>query len=109
MGIELIEASAEKLVGTMPVDGNTQPYGLLHSGASAVLAETLGPFGAAVHAGPGRSAVGIEASATHHRSAREGIVTATATALHWGRRTAAYEIMVLHAELQRLVTARLTC
>jgi len=109
MGIELIEASAEKLVGTMPVDGNTQPYGLLHGGASVVLAETLGSFGAAVHAGPGRSAVGIEVSATHHRSARDGLVTATATALHLGRRTAAYEIIVRDAELKRLATARLTC
>src|SRR5690625_2794718 len=109
MGIELIEASAEKLVGTMPVDGNTQPYGLLHGGASVVLAETLGSYGAAIHAGPGRSAVGIEVSATHHRSAREGVVTAIATALHLGRRTAAYEIVVRDADEKRVATARLTC
>lgn len=109
MGIQLLEASAQKLVGTMPVAGNTQPYGLLHGGASVVLAETLGSYGAAIHAGPGRSAVGIEVSATHHRSAREGVVTATATALHLGRRTAAYEIVVRDADEKRVATARLTC
>lgn len=109
MGIELLEASAEKLVGTMPVAGNTQPYGLLHGGASVVLAETLGSYGAAIHAGPGRAAVGIEVSATHHRSTRAGLVTATATAIHLGRRTAAYEIIVRDAEDNRIATARLTC
>src|SRR5690625_5145636 len=93
-GIELIKASAERLVGTMPVDGNTQPHGLLHGGASVVLAETLGSYGAVVHAGPGRTAVGIEVISTHHRSARSCLVTATAAALHLGRRTAPYEIIV---------------
>lgn len=109
MGIELLEASAEKLVATMPVAGNTQPYGLLHGGATVVLAETLGSYGAAIHAGPDRSAVGIEVSATHHRSAKEGLVTGTATALHLGRRTAAYEIVVHDEQGNRLATARLTC
>lgn len=109
MGIELIEASADKIIGTMPVAGNTQPHGLLHGGASVVLAETLGSYGAAIHAGVGRTAVGIEVNATHHRSARGGIVTATATAIHLGRRTAAYEILVTDEEGKRLATARLTC
>jgi 1,4-dihydroxy-2-naphthoyl-CoA hydrolase len=109
MGIELVELSAERAVGTMPVEGNTQPFGLLHGGASVVLAETLGSYAAAVHAGPDRLAVGIEVGATHHRSTRSGRVTGTATALHLGRTTASYEIVVVDSESRRLATARLTC
>ena len=109
LGIQLLEVGAQRTVGTMPVAGNTQPYGLLHGGATAALAETLGSYAAAAHAGPGRRAVGIELNATHHRSAREGIVTGTATAIHLGRRTATYEIVVLDPESRRLCTARLTC
>ena len=67
MGITIGDASAERVTGSMPVKGNTQPYGLLHGGASCVLAETLGSLGAALHAGPGRVTVGPEISATHHR------------------------------------------
>jgi len=75
MGITVTAASAEQVTGTMPVDGNIQPYGLLHGGASCVLAESLGSLGAALQAGPGRFAVGIEISATHHRAVAEGVVT----------------------------------
>src|SRR5450830_2058778 len=82
MGIELLEVSAERAVGTMPVEGNTQPHGLLHGGASAVLAETLGSFAANAHAGTGRVAVGIALNITPHRSARTGSATAAATAVH---------------------------
>ena len=109
MGIVLSEVSAGRAVGTMPVAGNTQPYGLLHGGASVVLAETLGSLAAAAHAGPGRQAVGIEVNATHHRSTRAGLVTGTATALHLGRRTASYEIVLEDSESRLLATARLTC
>ncbi len=109
MGIEVLEASPERVVGTMPVAGNTQPYGLLHGGASVVLAETLGSFGAMLHAGAGRIAVGIEISASHHRSARSGVVTGTATAVHLGATTAVYEVVVEDARSLRLCTARLTC
>ena len=109
MGIEILEVSPARAVGTMPVAGNTQPYGLLHGGASVVLAESLGSLAAAAHAGAGRIAVGIEVSATHHRSARSGLVTGTATALHLGRATASYEIVVEDSESRRLATARLTC
>ena len=55
MGITVTAASAEQVTGTMPVDGNIQPYGLLHGGASCVLAESLGSLGAALQAGPGGS------------------------------------------------------
>jgi 1,4-dihydroxy-2-naphthoyl-CoA hydrolase len=109
MGIEVIEVSAQRVVGTMPVAGNTQPYGLLHGGASAVLAETLGSLAAMAHAGEGRAAVGIELNATHHRSARTGTVTGTATALHLGSRLATYQVVVEDEDGRPVCTARLTC
>lgn len=109
MGIEFFEASAERVVGRMPVKGNTQPYGLLHGGASCVLAESLGSVGAAIHAGPDRMAVGIEINATHHRSATEGYVTGVATRLHGGRSVATFEIIITDEQDRRVCTARLTC
>jgi uncharacterized protein (TIGR00369 family) len=93
----------------MPVAGNTQPYGLLHGGASCVLAETLGSLGAALTAGPGRFAVGVEISATHHRAAASGSVTGVATRLHAGRSIASYEIVICDDQGRRVCTARLTC
>ena len=109
MGIEITEASPERLVARMPVAGNRQPYGLLHGGASVVLAETLGSFGAALHAGPERIAVGVEISATHHRSATSGHVTGTATPISLGRTLATYEIVIVDDEGRRVCTCRLTC
>ncbi len=109
MGIEIIEASAERVVGTMPVKGNTQPYGLLHGGASVVLAETLGSIGSALHGAPDRLSVGVDINATHHRSATEGIVTGTATAIHLGRTTAAYEVVITDERGKRICTSRITC
>lgn len=109
MGIELVEASAERVVATMPVKGNTQPYGLLHGGASCVLAETLGSFGAAILAGPDRVTMGIEITASHHRGAREGTVTGVATLLHGGRTLATYEIVITDDDGRRVCTCRLTC
>ena len=109
MGIKIVEASPERIVGTMPVAGNTQPYGLLHGGASCVLAETLGSLGAALHAGPGRATLGIEISATHHRGAAHGLVTGVATLLHGGRTVATYEIVISDEAGRRVCTSRLTC
>jgi 1,4-dihydroxy-2-naphthoyl-CoA hydrolase len=111
MGIELLEASPERVVGTMPVEGNTQPFGLLHGGASCVLAETLGSVGAMLHATANglTVALGLEISATHHRSARSGLVTAVATALQLGRSVASYEIVITDESGARVCTARLTC
>ena len=109
MGIEILEATPEKVVGRMPVAGNRQPYGLLHGGANVVLAETLGSVAAAIHAGPERIAVGIEVSATHHRSVTSGHVTGEARALSRGRTVATYEIMLVDDEGERTCTARLTC
>nr|WP_240644220.1 hotdog fold thioesterase [Antribacter gilvus] len=109
MGIDLTEVSAQRTTGTLPVDGNTQPAGLLHGGASAVLAETLASVAAQEHAGEGRQAVGIELNATHHRGVRDGVVQGVATAIHLGRTTASYEIVVTDDQGRRVCTARLTC
>ncbi len=109
MGIKILSASASRVVATMPVDGNTQPHGLLHGGASCVLAETIGSLGAFLHAGAGRIVVGIEISATHHRGVRDGEVTAVATLAHGGRTLATYDIAVTDAAGRRVCTSRLTC
>ncbi len=109
LGIQFVEVSAQRLVATMPVEGNTQPYGLLHGGASVALAETLGSFGAMLSAGEGRIAVGVDINATHHRAARSGLVTAVATALQLGRTVASYEVVVTDDEQRRVCTARITC
>ena len=109
MGIKITEASAERVVGTMPVAGNTQPYGLLHGGASCVLAETLGSVGSALHAGPEKFTVGIEISATHHRAVAAGQVTGVATQLHAGRTLTTYEIVISDDGGRRVCTARLSC
>jgi uncharacterized protein (TIGR00369 family) len=93
----------------MPVAGNTQPYGLLHGGASCVLAETLGSLGSALHAGPGKITVGIEISATHHRAASAGQVTGVATRLHGGRTATTFEIVISDDAGRRVCTSRLTC
>jgi len=109
MGIKIVSASGTRVVATMPVAGNTQPFGLLHGGASCVLAETVGSLGAAVHAGPGAMVVGIEINATHHRAAREGEVTAIATQAHGGRTLATYDIVISDADGHLVCTSRLTC
>ncbi|MFF7337060.1 PaaI family thioesterase [Streptomyces sp. NPDC008163] len=109
MGVRILEASAERVVGTMPVEGNTQPYGLLHGGASAVLAETLGSVGSMLHGGPSKFAVGVDLNCTHHRGVRSGLVTGTATPVHRGRTTATYEIAITDEQGKRVCTARLTC
>jgi 1,4-dihydroxy-2-naphthoyl-CoA hydrolase len=109
MGITILEATARRVVGTMPVAGNTQPYGLLHGGASCVLAETLGSLGSALHAGLERVTVGIEISATHHRAAAEGQVTGVASLLHGGRSVTTYEIVISDERGRRVCTSRLTC
>lgn len=109
MGVELVEASAERVVLTMPVVGNTQPYGLLHGGANAVLVETAGSIGAALHAGEGFMVVGLDISCTHHRGAREGTVTAVAEPLSLGRTVTSYEVRVADEQGRPLCTGRLTC
>lgn len=109
LGIELLRASPENVTARMPVAGNTQVVGMLHGGASAALAETVGSVAATLHAGPGRGAVGVELNATHHRGVREGYVTAVATPLHRGGRLATYEIAITDDAGNRVCTSRLTC
>ena len=109
MGIKIVSASPERVVGTMPVEGNTQPYGILHGGASCVLAESLGSLGAALQAGPDRFTVGIEINATHHRAARSGLVTGVATLIHGGRTMSTFDIVITGEDDKRVCTARLSC
>ena len=101
MEIELVLCSSARVVARMPVEGNTQPYGLLHGGASVVLAETLGSIGSAVHAHSlGKIAVGLDINATHHRAARSGWVTGTAA-----RASDTAEVIVVSAETKRFWVA----
>jgi 1,4-dihydroxy-2-naphthoyl-CoA hydrolase len=109
MGLELLELSAERVVGRMPVAGNTQPFGLWHGGASCVLAETLASLGSYAHGRPDRIGVGVDLNATHHRPAGSGWVTGTATALRLGRTVATYEVVLVDDAGERLCTARVTC
>lgn len=109
MEIEFVEVSPERLVATMPVAGNTQPYGLLHGGASVVLAETLGSIGSALHAGPDRIAVGLDINATHHRAAREGRVTGVATPISVGKTLVCFEVVITDESGKRTCTSRITC
>lgn len=109
MGITLLEARPGRVVATMPVEGNTQPYGLLNGGASAVLAETLGSIAGALAAGPDHFVVGLDLNCTHHRGPREGLVTGVATPLSEGRTVASYEIRITDERDRPVCTARLTC
>nr|WP_281352210.1 hotdog fold thioesterase [Phytoactinopolyspora alkaliphila] len=109
MGITYVEATAERVVATMPVEGNTQPVGLLHGGASCVLAESLGSIAATLHGGPDRMPVGVDINATHHRAVRSGLVTGVATPAHRGRSFATYDIVITDEAGQRVCTARITC
>ncbi|MEY4313909.1 MAG: hypothetical protein RIS93_489 [Actinomycetota bacterium] len=109
MGIEIIEASPNRLVGTMPVEGNTQPIGLLHGGANVVLAESLGSIGTQLHAGANKRIVGVDINATHHKSATTGLVTGVATAITLGKTLCCYEIEITNDKGERTCSARITC
>jgi 1,4-dihydroxy-2-naphthoyl-CoA hydrolase len=109
MGLELLELTAERVVGRMPVAGNTQPFGLWHGGASCVLAETLASLGSYAHGWPNRIGVGVDLNATHHRPARSGWITGTATALRLGRTVVSYEVVLVDDADRRICTARVTC
>ena len=109
LGIRLVDRDPERLVATMPVAGNRQPYGLLHGGANAVLVESLGSISAAMNAPDGRMPVGLELSCTHHRAATDGMVTGVATPLHVGHSTATVEVVISDDQGRRTCTGRLTC
>lgn len=108
MGIEWVEFSVERSVATMPVEGNTQPVGLLHGGAYVVLGESLGSMAANLYAGAGRLAVGIDINATHTRSATSGRVTGVCTPIHLGRSLTVHEIAVTDEQGRRCSTIRIT-
>jgi 1,4-dihydroxy-2-naphthoyl-CoA hydrolase len=109
MGIEITEASLTRLVATMPVEGNTQPMGILHGGANVVLAESLGSVGTQLNAGANRKIVGIDINATHHKSAATGFVTGVATAVSIGKTLCSWDIVITNENGQRTCTARITC
>jgi uncharacterized protein (TIGR00369 family) len=108
LGIAYIEATADRVVARMPVDGNTQVYGMLHGGASGALAEAIGSCAAALHAAPGRMAVGIELNATHHRPVGSGYVTGAATVAHAGRTLVTCDVVITDEQGRRVCTARVT-
>lgn len=110
LGMEITESSPQRVVGRVPVQGNTQPVGLWHGGASCVMAETLASIGSFLHGQTlGLKAVGTELNATHHRSVTEGWVTGTATPIHLGRTSTSYEVVLVDDAGKRLCTARVSC
>lgn len=109
LGIVFTEIGPDFLRGTMPVDGRTkQPYGLLHGGASVLLAETLGSSAGNLCVSPGEMCVGIEINANHLVAARSGLVTGTARALHVGRRTQVWDIRIEDDSGRLICVSRLT-
>ena len=109
LGIVFTELGPDYLCGTMPVNANTkQPYGLLHGGASVLLAETLGSTAGGLCAPDGKGVVGIEINANHLRGVREGLVTGTARPLHVGASTQVWEIRVEDQAGRLVCISRLT-
>lgn len=108
MGIEMVEFTKDRAVATMPVEGNTQPLGLLHGGAYVVLGETLGSMHSNFVAPEGFVGVGIDINATHTGSATKGIVTGVCTPIKVGRSIAVHEIVITDDQGQRCSTVRIT-
>lgn len=109
LGIEVLELSPTRIVATMPVEGNQQPYGRLHGGASAALLESLGSLGAVAHGYPDKIAVGVDLNITHVRAATTGIVTGVATSIHLGGKIASYNIEIRDDRDRLISTGRITC
>lgn len=109
LGLELVEATPERVVGRMPVEGHTQIVGLWHGGASGVMVETLASVAAWLVARPDRSPVGVDLNVTHHRGVRSGWVTGTATPIHVGRTSTCHEVVLRDDAGHRVATGRLTC
>jgi 1,4-dihydroxy-2-naphthoyl-CoA hydrolase len=110
IGIEFTEVLENGLVGKMPVDDRTrQPLGLLHGGASVVLAETLGSVASNVLIDPARQyAVGLEINANHIKSAKDGYVTGTCTAIHVGKKTHVWDIRIVNENDELVCVSRIT-
>lgn len=109
LGIRLTAMGPDTLTGTMPVDARThQPIGILHGGASVVLAETLGSMAGNLAVPKGHYCVGLDINANHLAKVTSGLVTGTAKPFHLGRTTQVWEILI-HDERKRLVCiSRLT-
>jgi uncharacterized protein (TIGR00369 family) len=108
LGLEWVELSPQRVVARIPVDGNTQPYGLLHGGATAALCETVGSIGAALVAGAEKHVLGVQLSVNHLRGVREGWIRATAEPAHQGRTTAVWDIRVEDDDDRLVAVGRLT-
>ena len=109
LGIRITDFDPDRLVATMPVAGNEQPFGLLHGGASCALMETIGSWAGALHAGPDKQVVGIELNASYLRGATSGTVTAVCTPVRRGRTLATFLIEITDDEGRPTATGRLTC
>jgi 1,4-dihydroxy-2-naphthoyl-CoA hydrolase len=109
LDVEFLEAGPERVVLRIPVDWRVhQPYGILHGGVSALLAESAASFGAALAAGPGRGVVGIELNASHLRSVRDGHLTAEATPIRVGRTVQVWRIVLTDDDGRAICEARCT-
>ena len=109
LGIRIVDFDPDHVVGTMPVEGNQQPYGLLHGGATCALMETIGSWAGALHAGPDKQVVGIELNASYLRGATSGVVTAVCTPVRRGRTLSTFLIQVTDDEGRPTASGRLTC
>jgi len=108
MGTEVIQVTPRKAVARCPVASNTQPFGLWHGGASCVLAETLASLAASAEVGPKGSVTGVDINATHLRSASQGWITGTATAIRIGRTLATYDVVLTVEGGEQICAARIT-
>lgn len=109
LGIKITQVGEDFVRGTMPVDQRThQPFGLLHGGASVLLAETLGSIAGNLTVSAGQACVGLDINANHIRSVRQGIVTGTAKAMHLGRTTQVWQIDISDEQQRLVCTSRLT-
>jgi len=108
MGMRVLRFDRKCAIATMPVEGNTQPFGLMHGGAYVVLAESLGSMHANMLAPEGMMAVGVDINATHTASAIQGTVTGECRPLHIGKTLAVHEIVVTSEEGRRCSTIRIT-
>jgi 1,4-dihydroxy-2-naphthoyl-CoA hydrolase len=109
LGIRITDYDPDRLVATMPVAGNEQPFGLLHGGASCALMETIGSWAGALHAGPDKQVVGIELNASYLRGATSGVVTAVCTPVRRGRTLSTFLIEITDEQGRPTATGRLTC
>jgi uncharacterized protein (TIGR00369 family) len=109
LGIRIIDFDPGRLVATMPVEGNEQPFRLLHGGATCALMESIGSWAAMLGAGAGRQAVGIELNASYVQAATSGTVTAVCTPVRRGRTLATYRIHVTDERDRLTASGRLTC